>query len=95
MAELAKFISGDGVEHEVEVGSAAFGQMVKNGFQRTDLPAPVAIDEGSEPAKVELEDLSMAQLSIKADYLGIHFAPRTKKAAMIEAIKKAEIADSE
>ncbi len=36
MAELAKFISGDGTQHEVVVGSPAFDHMVKESFMRVN-----------------------------------------------------------
>jgi hypothetical protein len=31
-----KFVSGDGIEHEVETGSPAYDQMVKSGFTRVE-----------------------------------------------------------
>lgn len=87
MSNLAKFISGDGVEHEVEVGSPAFEHMTKDGsFKRLDAPAEESATEISETSEevVYTEEQAIAQNN------GVDESSAAKEAAAGTATETAE-----
>lgn len=105
MAELAYFKSGDGVEHMVEVGTAAFAHMAKpgNGFTRFTESGERYVDpveteiEADENAEIDLSKLNRTELIEKAAELGIEIDADDKaqtKKVIIAAID-AKLAESE
>lgn len=100
-----KFISGDGVEHEVEETSAAAEVMRNAGFQRLDVEEVVYTDqdvleqsdgEDATAKPVNLTKLNKAELVAKAEELGIDVVPDSMtKAQIIAAIEAAAIPSGE
>jgi hypothetical protein len=81
MSNTAKFISGDGVEHEVNADSVAFGLMSKDGsFQRV---AESAADGSKAPLK-------RPELIALAKSLGIEFKANTKNVDLLAALEAAQ-----
>lgn len=68
---LVKFISGDGVEHEVEEDSLAAGVMRDNGFQQiggSDQPSAASTQlSAPEMAKFELADGTEKEVEIGSE----------------------------
>lgn len=57
MSSLAKFITGDGVEHEVAVGSPAYDHMVKDGsFQRVITETEAAAFDEPKASATEITE---------------------------------------
>lgn len=99
--KIAKFISGDGVEHTVEVGTPAFAHMVKEGFQRLDAPAKKtrmlgAGESADETPEVDLSTLKRDELIEKAAELGIEIdaADKTQTKKVIIAAIEAKLAET-
>lgn len=92
MTELARFISGDGVEHEVEVGSPAFDLMAKTGsFKRLDEPTAIEPDTTAAQEPVDLSKMTKAALVAEAEARGVTVVPDDMtKAQIIAAIEAGE-----
>lgn len=87
---LVKFISGDGVEHEVEETSMAAEIMRQNGFQQIGGSEPGA---EAETVTIVLSKLNRAELIAEAGRRGIVIDPDDKaqtKKVIIAAIEAAE-----
>jgi len=84
-----KFISGDGVEHEVEETSPAADHMRTSGFQRIGDAKPET--SGGEAAKPNLAKMKKAELVAYAESIGVTVVPdgMTNK-AIIAAIEAAQ-----
>lgn len=87
MSNLAKFISGDGVEHEVEVGSPAFEHMTKDGsFKRLDAPAEESATEITETS----EEVVYSEAEAIEQNDGVDESSAAKEAAAGSATETAE-----
>lgn len=88
-AQQAKFISGDGVEHEVPVESYAFEIMSKDGsFRRLDLDPSFDPDLSAKQAPADRSRMKTAELVAEAEILGLDVVPGSMtKVAIIEAIE--------
>lgn len=88
---IVKFISGDGVEHEVEETSMAADIMRQNGFQLVEEGSTIQEPE-AEPVVV-LSKLNRTDLIAEAAKRGIVIDPDDKaqtKRVIIEAIEEAD-----
>jgi 3,4-dihydroxy-2-butanone 4-phosphate synthase len=83
MAQV-KFISGDGVEHEVEDDSMAAEVMRNAGFQQ------IGVDAEIEAGPIDLSSMKKAELLAYAEGKGIEVNPKAKVADIIATIEEAE-----
>jgi hypothetical protein len=92
MSKTAKFISGDGVEHEVSVESVAFELMSKDGaFERIDENAAEPAAETVEVIEKPLAKMNKLELLAEAERRGLELVPdEVTKAQIILAIEVAD-----
>lgn len=84
-----KFISGDGVEHEVEETSPAADHMRTSGFQRIYSEAEAAAQLAAEAGEkvLDLSKLKKAELIIEAEKLGVEVTPAMTVKQILAAIE--------
>lgn len=104
---LIKFVSGDGVEHEVEETSVAADLMRQNGFQQIGGPEPKASgrmlgagvlpDSKAQPAAVDLSKLNRDGLIAEAAKVGIPIdaADKAQTKKVIVAAIEAKLAQAD
>lgn len=82
MGRQIRFISGDGVEHEVDENSAAAAHMIEAGFQR--------LDDNGDPWHEDRDDLPAEEPEVtytEADALAQNFGVDESTAAKAKAKK--------
>lgn len=87
---LVKFISGDGVEHEVEETSMAAEVMRNAGFMVISIDGERQPISAIEPdAPIDLSTMKKAELLAYAEERGIEVNPKAKVADIIAVIEAA------
>ncbi len=95
---LVKFISGDGVEHEVEETSLAAEIMRQNGLHQVggETPATTATepDANAVPAPKDRSKMKKAELVAEAEELGVEVVPDSMTNKQIIAAIEAKLAET-